>query len=186
MASTGKRGRQGVGQLIAVTVGLGVLLLAGWLGSRLWRSVLAPWSDDSGKSSTLQGDWAGPVALADGTTGSLYLTLVDTVDGDGGFERANLEGVARYCLGDATGDFELVGRVTPDGSIDWLEFQSFEAKPAWLFHTDAGQYSGERLTLSWAIQLRPQRSAYRRFRCGRAGGNHCSGKRTPAEVSLCP
>lgn len=153
MTSSG--GRQSTGRLIVVLLGLGGLLLAGWLGSQLWRSLTVPRSERSGGSATWQGEWVGPLTLTDGMAGELHLTLVDTIDEMEDFSSPNLEGTAQYCLGDSTGEFELIGHVARNGSVEWLDFRSYEATAAWLFYTDGGQYNGDTLVLNGRYSFDP-------------------------------
>ena len=140
---------------LAIIAFIALLLLIAAFGSRLWRSVAAPWSISSNDPSTLNGAWSGTLELADGTTGMIWLNFVDTVDEMEGFGSPNLEGTARYCLGSFQGEFELYGAADRDGSITDLRFSPEEEKPVWLLYIDDGRWQGEILTINGRYSYDP-------------------------------
>ncbi len=110
----------------------------------------------SGVASDVAGNWSGPLVLTeDETTGTLYVTLVDVSDEMEGYTGTNLEGLARYCLGDETGTFDLFGEVDPDGNIVAMRFRSTDESVIWRYYPDGGRWTGEMLTFSGPYSYDP-------------------------------
>jgi hypothetical protein len=133
---SGRRARRrgGPRSWLALILFMLVLLAGVKAADTLYRRLLAPWSIETAGGPALFGTWSGPVNLEDGVSGTMLLTLVDTLSWQEELLDPLIEGSAHYCLGDVSGDFEVYGHVDRQGSVADLRFRSNIDDPVWLLY----------------------------------------------------
>lgn len=127
---------------------LSLLLLGAWAANRYLRQIVAPWTLPSQDMPGMFGDWSGPVTLENGVTGTLVLELADNFDEQEGWANLAIEGLARYCLGDSRGTFEVYGQADDKGTIADLRFRPTDDQPAWLLHAMSSRWEGDQVILA--------------------------------------
>ena len=86
--------------------------------------------------------------LQDGVSGTLQLTLVDSLSWQEELLDPLIEGHAHYCLADVSGDFEVYGRIDRQGNVADLRFRPMVEDPVWLLNAMSSRWQGDTLTIS--------------------------------------
>ncbi len=132
-----------------------LLLLTAWGVNRFLRPIVAPWSLPSEDSPGMFGEWSGPVTLDTGVSGTLVLALEDNFDEQEGWSNLAIEGLARYCLGDSRGNFEVYGQADREGNVADLRFRPTDEQPVWLLHSLSSRWEGGEILLSGTYSYDP-------------------------------
>ena len=139
MATSG-RGKSGTIRTVLI---LAALIVAGLIldgGIRFWD---APWSL-GGDDATVLGDWYAPVALDEGATGWLVMSL----DYYSSEENTNLQGEGRYCVAGAAVNLGVSGSLDRGGTVEEFGFAEDAEDPPWILYIDGGQWDAAGPTLS--------------------------------------
>ena len=140
MATSG-RGKSGTIRTVLI---LAALIVAGLILDRGCRFLDAPWSL-GGDDATVLGDWYAPVALDEGATGWLVMSL-DYYDAEG--DSQNLRGEGRYCVAGAAVNLGVSGSLDRGGTVEEFGFAEDAEDPPWILYIDGGQWDAAGPTLS--------------------------------------
>lgn len=149
------RRRGGLRSWLVVVLFLLGLLAAASAADTLYRRLLAPWSIDTADRPALFGDWSSPVTLEEGVSGTLQLTLVDTLSWQEELLDPLIEGHAHYCLGDVSGDFEVYGHIDRQGNVADLRFRPLVDDPVWLLNSMSSNWQDNTLTITGTSSYDP-------------------------------
>ena len=144
MATTG-RGKSGT---IRNVLMMAALIVAVLILDRGIRFLVAPWSL-GGDDATALGDWYAPVALDEGATGWLVMSLdYYSAEEDLHLGQTNLQGEGRYCVAGAAVNLDVSGGLDRGGTVEDFGFAEDAEDPPWILYIDGGQWDPAGPTLS--------------------------------------
>ena len=136
----------GKSRLIRNVVILAALLLAALVIDRGIRLIDTPWSLGG---ETPMGDWYAPVALAEGATGWLVMSLdFYSSEDDTHASGENLRGTGRSCVGGVVEELGVSGALDRGGTVEAFGFAQSLEDPVWITYIDGGQWDEEGPTLT--------------------------------------
>lgn len=144
----------------------GLMLIGFLFFNTALRYFFAPWSLPLNGRPAMTGTWQAPVTLPNGVTGTLILTLRDTLDENRGSSRdrtgftfnrgLNIDGEAHYCLAEIAGEFDVYGKADRQGDIADLRFRPLTADDVWLlFDISSTWQEDDTLTLNGTYSYDP-------------------------------
>lgn len=125
---------------------LGAIVVAGLVIEYGIRVIDAPWSFGG---ETPMGDWYAPVALDEGATGWLVMSLEFYSPGDDSHSGGeNLRGTGRSCVGGVVEELGVSGALDRGGTVEAFGFAQGLEDPVWITYIDGGQWAAEGPTLT--------------------------------------
>jgi len=146
---------RGKSRTIRNLVILGAIIVAGLVIEYGIRLIDAPWSLGG---ETPMGNWYAPVALDDGATGWLVMSLdYYSAEDDTHADNTNLRGEGRYCVDGAAVNLGVSGGLDRRGRVEVFGFAEDAEDPPWILYIDGGQWdaAGPTLTLNGRYSYDP-------------------------------